>query len=258
MASPPSPAPALTPIAASTPSTTNPPSSRHEADLDDILARLGEEDWELDEGPAAHDSPSRSTASPSSGSSAGSTSPPSTPRGPAVGARLTDPRDLARPSSASGIVVEVGSGVGFDPTFATFGQRALGAIVDTIVVTLAVLPGFLLLRLTDGAGLALLALLLMVGGFTAVVVLAARSIATSGKWIGNRVTGTTVVDGINGSFVDPGRAGLRMIGRHVLSPFLLLGYLVALPDGQRRTFHDRLAGTVVIRRSREVWNADDS
>ncbi len=154
--------------------------------------------------------------------------------------------------------MEVGSGVGFDPTFATFGQRAAGAIIDTVVVNLAVLPGFVLLRLTDSVGFVLLALLLMVGGFTAVVVLAARSIASSGKWIGNRITGTTVVDGINGSFVDAGRAGLRTIGRHVLSPILLLGYLVAFVDGQRRTFHDRLAGTVVIRRSREVWNADDS
>ncbi len=154
--------------------------------------------------------------------------------------------------------MEVGSGVGFDPTFATFGQRAIGAIIDTVVVNLAILPGLVLLRLTHGAGIALLALLLMIAGFTAVVVLAARSIASSGKWIGNRVTGTTVVDGINGSFVDPGRAGFRMIGRHVLSPILLLGYVVAFFDGQRRTFHDRLAGTVVIRRSREVWNADDS
>lgn len=155
-------------------------------------------------------------------------------------------------------MVEVGSGLEFDPTFATFGQRAVGAIVDTLVVNLAMLPGLAILLLGSGTALALIAAFVASIGFVLVVVLAARSIASDGKWIGNRVAGTTVVDGINGSFIDQGRAGLRMIGRHVISPILLVGYIVAFADGQRRTFHDRLAGTVVIRRPREVWSVDDS
>ena len=71
------------------------------------------------------------------------------------------------------------------------------------------------------------------------------------------MAGTTVVNGINGSFVDHGRAGLRMFGRHVISPMFLFGYLLAFADGERRTFHDRLAGTVVIRRKRETWTSED-
>lgn len=171
---------------------------------------------------------------------------------------MTDPRDLARPSSASDIVVEVGSGLEFDPSFASVGQRAAGAVIDTVVVTLAVLPALLILQLGSGTVPSILAALVALIGFMVVVVLGARSIAKDGKWIGNRVTGTTVVDAINGSFVDQGRAGLRMFARHAISPILLFGYLIGLADGQRRTFQDRLAGTVVIRRPREVWTADDS
>lgn len=104
---------------------------------------------------------------------------------------------------------------------------------------------------------ALLGIVVSLIGVLAVVVLGARALATNGKWVGNRVAGTTVVDAINGSYVDQGRAGLRMFARHLISPVLLFGYVMAFADGQRRTFHDRLAGTVVIRRSREVWTADD-
>jgi uncharacterized RDD family membrane protein YckC len=204
-------------------------------DLHDILARLG-----ADVNPNPLDRTDSSTQS-----------------FPGVDDKLTDPRDLTRPSSASGIVVDVGAGLEFDPTSASFGQRAVGAIVDTLVVTLAVLPGIVILQLGDSVAFALLAFVVGVLGFIAVVVLAARSLATSGKWIGNRVADTTVVDAINGSFVDQGRAGLRMIGRHLISPIFLFGYLMAFGDGQRRTFHDRLVGTVVIRRPRETWSADD-
>ena len=211
----------------------NPPDTHD--DLDDILARLGAE------------------ANPNGFDAADASTPPTA----GVGDKLTDPRDLSRPSSASGIVVEVGSGIEFDPTFAMFGQRAIGAIVDTLVVTLAVLPGVLILFLGDSVALVLLAMLVSMLGFVAVVVLGARSIANTGKWIGNRVAGTTVVDAINGSFIDQPRAALRMFGRHVISPIFLLGYLMAFADGERRTFHDRLASTVVIRRPREVWTADD-
>jgi uncharacterized RDD family membrane protein YckC len=205
-------------------------------DLADILARLG-----------ADDDPNPNDANDTTAITA-----------PGIGDELTDPRDLSRPSTSSGIVVDVGSGLEFDPSFATIGQRAIGAIVDTVVITLAVVPGLLITQLGDGTAISLLATAVAVLGVLAVIVLGARSIAKDGKWIGNRVAGTTVVNGINGTFVDQGRAGLRMFGRHVISPVFLFGYLMAFADSERRTFHDRLAGTVVIRRQRETWTSEDS
>ena len=209
-------------------------------DLANILARLGEESTGRTDDPTDQQDP---TAAP----------PPT----PGVSSKLTDPRDLTRPSSASGIVVDVGSGLEFDPSFASFGQRALGAVVDAAVVAVAVIPGSAILFLGSGVVTSLLGIVVVLLGLLLVVVLGARALASSGKWIGNRVAGTTVVDAINGSFVDHGRGALRMLGRHVISPILLFGYVIAFADTQRRTFHDRLAGTVVTRRKLEVWSADD-
>ncbi len=214
-------------------------------DLTDILAQLDGLDGQ------ANNLESSAPASSKPESAAPSRAPRS------VGDRLTDPRDLERPSLASGIVVEVGDGIKFDPSFATFGQRTVGVVVDSLILTLAVLPGLALLLIGDSVAVALLAVLVMLIGFILVVVLASRAIAANGKWVGNRVAGTTVVDAINGSTIDGGRAALRLLGRHLISPILLIGFIVALTDGQRRTFHDRLAGSVVIRRQREVWTSDD-
>ena len=63
---------------------------------------------------------------------------------------------------------------------------------------------------------------------------------------------------INGADIDVGRAALRLLVRHLISTILLIGFLVAFTDGQRRTFHDRLARTVVIGREREVWTSGDA
>jgi hypothetical protein len=48
-----------------------------------------------------------------------------------------------------------------------------------------------------------------------------------------------------------------MAVRHLISTIFFFGFLIAFADGQRRTFHDRLASTVVIGRDREVWTADE-
>ena len=44
--------------------------------------------------------------------------------------------------------------------------------------------------------------------------------------------------------------------RYLISTIFFIGFLIAFTDGQRRTFHDRLARTVVVGRAREVWTAD--
>ena len=37
----------------------------------------------------------------------------------------------------------------------------------------------------------------------------------------------------------------------------MIGFLVALGNSQRRTFHDNIAGTVVTRPPRATWSIDD-
>ena len=85
----------------------------------------------------------------------------------------------------------------------------------------------------------------------------AQSVAKNGQWIGNRILNTRVVDGRTGTNLDVSRAAARFTVRHLLSPILLLGYLPALFDPQRRTFHDRIVTSVVIARPRATWSAGD-
>ena len=176
---------------------------------------------------------------------------------PQRGAALTDPRDLERPSTASDIVIEAEGGLEFDPSFASFGTRALELVVDVIVLSLAMLPGVLLAAL-GGGSMWIIGLLVAGLGFVVYVLLTGRSIARSGRSVGNRVANTRVVDGITGKQIDMGRALLRTVVRHVFSPILMLGFIVAFFDSQRRTFHDLLARTVVVGREREVWTADSA
>ncbi len=243
---PPAPAPAPTPpppSAASTPPVPDPPQAPEPAadDLADILAKLEDEPVPSPE-PAPTAAPETATGSRPLDAV------------PTVGERLTDPRDLERPSTASQIVIESDGGLDFDPSFASFGSRALELIVDTAVLGLALLPGMAIAAFAGS--LWVVGLLVALVGFAAFVTLTARSIASSAQSIGNRIAGTRTVDGINGANIDVGRAALRVAVRFLISTILMIGFIVAFFDGQRRTFHDRLARTVVVGREREVWTVD--
>ena len=171
----------------------------------------------------------------------------------AVGTQLTDARDLERPQGDT-VVVETDGGIHFDPTFAGFPARFVGYVVDTLVVGIAVLPGLLLMA-SGSLALILLGLIVATLGFCAVTAWAARSIASTGRWIGNRVTSTSIVDTRTGRNLTTSAAAGRMVIRHLVSPILLVGFLPAFADPQRRTLHDRVATSVVVTRSREVWTA---
>jgi len=152
-------------------------------------------------------------------------------------------------------VIESEGGIDFDPTFASFGKRTLELIVDALVNLVVFIPSLILISL--GGVAAAIGVLVLIGGFALITVLAARSTSTTGQWIGNRVADTRIVDGINGANISVGRGAVRFVVRFLISPIFLLGFLIAFFDGQRRTFHDRIAETVVIGRPREVWSSDD-
>ena len=232
-APPPPPPPAATP---------RPTEHRRDDDLADILAKLEDE-------PVS--SPDTATALSTSDDSESAVLTEPAPR---LGGSLTDPRDLERPSTASKIVIESDGGLDFDPSFASFAKRSVELLVDTVVLGLALLPGVVIAAVAGSVWF--IGLIVALIGFLVYVTVAARSIAASGQWIGNRVAGTHIVDGIKGTNIDVGRAALRVIVRYLISTILLLGFLIAFADGQRRTFHDRLARTVVTGRAREVWTAD--
>jgi uncharacterized RDD family membrane protein YckC len=153
-------------------------------------------------------------------------------------------------------VVGSEGGIEFRPEFASFGARALGLLVDAALLTLLTLPGWLLVW-AGSTGATLAGVALVVAGFAVGTVLYARGVARTGQSVGNRVANTKVVDARNGRLVPAGDAGVRYVLRFTVSSILFVGFLVALGNTQRRTFHDNVAGTVVTRPPRATWSIDD-
>jgi uncharacterized RDD family membrane protein YckC len=175
---------------------------------------------------------------------------------PAVGAALTRPTEVVRPDRTPAAVIEPEGGLSFDPEFASFGARAVGTVIDLVVLVALMVPGAALAA-TGNAGLVALGVGVAMAGFVAATVLYARGVSRGGQSLGNKIARTKVVDARNGHFVGAGEAGLRFVLRFVVSIILLIGFVVALWDSQRRTFHDKIAGTVVTRPPRESWSIED-
>jgi uncharacterized RDD family membrane protein YckC len=175
---------------------------------------------------------------------------------PAVGAPLTKPTDAERPARAEADHIESEGGIDFDPELASYGARFGGLIIDTLILVVFMLPGMLLV-VVGSTPLIIFGLLMMAVGFGGATVLSATSVAATGQWVGNRVTGTKVVDARNGRTITAGEAGLRFVVRSLISWILLIGFLMALGNSQRRAFHDSVAGTVVTRPPRATWSIDD-
>ena len=172
-----------------------------------------------------------------------------------MGSALTAPTDVSRPTRPETDAVAE-TEVRFDPVFASFGERAVGLIVDWLVLDLFLLPGVVLAATGSGAGV-LLGVVAMAVGFVAATVVNTRAVSATGQTLGNRVASTKVVDARNGNLVDNGAAATRYVLRFVVSPILFLGFLVAFTNPERRTFHDQFAGTIVTRPPRASWSIDD-
>ncbi len=173
-----------------------------------------------------------------------------------VGAPTTLPTDVSRPARAASVFIESGAGIAFQPTFASFGERLLGLLIDVLVLTVLCSPGMLLL-LTGSGVVIVVGVVLVVVGFCVATVVYAKGVSSSGQSFGNRATKTRVVDVRNGNLVPAGDAGARYVIRMLISSILFIGFLVAFGNDQRRTFHDNVAGTVVIRPARASWSIDD-
>ncbi|MGZ8783025.1 MAG: RDD family protein [Gaiellaceae bacterium] len=69
---------------------------------------------------------------------------------------------------------------------------------------------------------------------------------SSGQTLGKNALGIRVVDIAGGGSIGYGRAFIRYIGRIVSALPLFLGYLWMLWDGEKQTWHDKFARSVVV------------
>jgi uncharacterized RDD family membrane protein YckC len=68
----------------------------------------------------------------------------------------------------------------------------------------------------------------------------------TGQTLGKRALGIRVIDFNAGGPIGYGRGLLRTIGRYLSGIVFLLGYLWMLWDREKQTWHDKIAGTVVV------------
>ncbi len=151
--------------------------------------------------------------------------------------------------------------------FAGHGPRLVAYIIDTLIVGVAYVIFFFVaaavLVAVSGPGdfnngiprgraagaIALFGLLFLV---TFLIALAYFPFfwARSGQTPGMRPFGLYVVRDSDGGKISSGQAILRMIGLWVAALPLYLGFIWVFIDVRRRGWHDLIAGTVVIERTR--------
>ena len=85
-------------------------------------------------------------------------------------------------------------------------------------------------------------------GFLFVVILYVRALGRTGQTWGRRIVGIKVVRVDSGDVPGIGRAlGRQLFAQIISANILYLGYLWMIWDKDRQTWHDKVAGTIVVR-----------
>lgn len=119
---------------------------------------------------------------------------------------------------------------------AGFWRRFGAVLIDGIIVGI---PFAILFAALKGVGYAL-GLVIAIGYFVYF------EGAPTGQTFGKKALGIRVIDFNTGGPIGPGRAFIRYIGRIVSSIPIYLGYFWMLWDGEKQTWHDKFAGSVVV------------
>ncbi len=127
---------------------------------------------------------------------------------------------------------------------ADFGQRFVAMLIDWVVV---VIPGFILIfvlaAIAKGFGLLLGYLILLVGGIGYYIYFEG---GPTGQTIGKKAMKIRVVDMTTGGPLGSSKAFIRYLGRIASGAICYLGYFWAIWDKEKQTWHDKIAGTVVV------------
>ena len=152
------------------------------------------------------------------------------------------------------------------PSYATWGSRVGGHIVNGLVGALFAVPALIaffvvpketqvctvndevrLCEVPTGAGWGIIAALGIVGA-VAFFVMYSKKVATTGQAWGHQAVGVRIVDATTGGNIGAGKAFLRYtIGHAIDGAVCYLGYLWPLWDKDKQTFSDKIFGTYSIK-----------
>jgi uncharacterized RDD family membrane protein YckC len=128
------------------------------------------------------------------------------------------------------------SGSGPSGPRASFGVRFLAALIDGILVGIVGVILRVLLG-TPGTGLNVLLGLAYYGYLEG---------SPSGQTLGKRAMNIRVIDFATGQSIGVGKALVRYVARILSAIPCLLGYFWMLWDPEKQTWHDKIAGSVVV------------
>ena len=120
---------------------------------------------------------------------------------------------------------------------AGFWWRFAAVLIDGILFTIITIP----LRITLDDALYTATSTLLVVAYYVLLEGGPR-----GQTIGKMAVGIRVFDLARGGPIGYGRAFIRYLGRYLSFFVFLLGYLWMLWDKEKQTWHDKLAGSVVV------------
>jgi uncharacterized RDD family membrane protein YckC len=120
---------------------------------------------------------------------------------------------------------------------AGFWRRFAAAFVDGLILTI---PNAIFLAALDYAVANLLSLILGIAYFTFF------EGGPTGQTLGKRALGIRVIDFKAGGPIGYGRGLLRFVARLLSALVFGLGYFWMLWDPEKQTWHDKIAGTVVV------------
>lgn len=147
-------------------------------------------------------------------------------------------------------------GGGGTANLAGVGSRFLALLVDAVILgipsgIIGGIVGAMAAGSEDGSVPAigiLLYLVLIVVAILYEPLMTSRKGAGNGQTIGKQVAKVRIVDQATGGQIGTGQAWIRFLIRSFISGLIFyLGYLWALWDPQKQTWHDKIAKTLVVR-----------
>jgi uncharacterized RDD family membrane protein YckC len=100
----------------------------------------------------------------------------------------------------------------------------------------------------EDTGMIVAGVAVLLAGALVVILLYLRALARTGQTWGRRIVGIRVVNAETGAPPGWGKAIGRQLFAMIISSYVLyLGYLWMLWDSQNQTWHDKVAGTLVVR-----------
>jgi uncharacterized RDD family membrane protein YckC len=127
---------------------------------------------------------------------------------------------------------------------AGFWQRFAALLIDSIIVGIVGVIVVVIGVASDSDALIAIGYLLWFVGFAAYEIYFHGG--SSGQTVGKRALGIRVVDFATGGPIGYGRSTIRWVGRIISAFFCYLGFLWMLWDGEKQTWHDKMANDVVV------------